>query len=50
MDKVSDKKDLSDSIIGDTAEGALDFVSKDDSVIDELYENLLKDAKGFRDE
>ena len=47
MTKVSEKKSLSDQIIGDTAEGALDFVVREDTVIDELYDDLLKDAEGL---
>ena len=45
ISKVTDKKDLSDQIIGDTAEGALDFVQTDDRVVDMLYQELLEDAK-----
>jgi len=44
LSKVSGKKELSDEILGDTAQGALDFTKHDDQVIDDLYEDLLKDA------
>jgi len=47
INKVSGKKDLSDEVLGDTTEGALDFTEKKDSVVDDLYEDLLKDAKGL---
>lgn len=47
IEKVSDKKNLSDQIIGDTTEGALDFIAHEDTVIDELYDDLLKDAEGL---
>jgi SNF2 family DNA or RNA helicase len=45
MSKVTGKKNLSDEVLGDTAEGALDFTAKEDSVIDELYTDVLEDAK-----
>lgn len=45
INKVSDKKDLSDKILGDTAEGALDFVQHEHRVVDDLYSDLLKDAE-----
>ena len=44
INKVSDKKELSDKIVGDTAVGALDFVRKEDNIIDDLYNDILKDA------
>lgn len=44
MNKISDKKNLSDEIIGDTAEGALNFVKHEEGIIDGLYSDLLKDA------
>ena len=44
ISKVSEKKELSDEVVGDTAEGALDFVQNEDRIIDDLYEDLLKDA------
>jgi superfamily II DNA or RNA helicase len=47
INKVTDKKDLSDQILGDTAEGALDFTSHEDSAVDALYTDLLKDAENF---
>jgi SNF2 family DNA or RNA helicase len=47
MGKVSDKKELSDQILGDTAAGALDFTSNEDKVLDGLYSDLLKDAETF---
>ncbi len=48
ISKVSSKKSLSDQIIGDTAEGALDFAAHESTVINELYEDLLKDAEGIK--
>jgi SNF2 family DNA or RNA helicase len=45
MAKVSDKKDLSDSILGNTAEGALEFTSHEENVVDDLFNDLLKDAE-----
>jgi SNF2 family DNA or RNA helicase len=45
LDKVTDKKDLSDKILGNTSVGALDFTSTEDSIIDELYEEVLKDSE-----
>lgn len=45
MDKVSSKKDLSDAVLGDIAQGALDFTTNEEHVIDSLYEELLKDAE-----
>lgn len=45
ISKVSDKKDISDQVLGDTAQGALDFNSNESNVIDDLYEELLKDAE-----
>lgn len=45
--KVTGKKELSDEVLGDTAKGALDFVAQEDSVVDALYEDLLKDAEGL---
>jgi non-specific serine/threonine protein kinase len=45
ISKVTDKKELSDAVVGDTAVGALDFSSNEDNVIDDLYESLLKDAE-----
>lgn len=47
INKVTEKKDLSDSIVGDTAEGALDFTSYEDSAINDLFDNLLQDAEGY---
>jgi len=47
LNKVSDKKDLSDQILGDTAQGALNFIDHEDSVVDDLYQELLKDAEGL---
>ena len=44
INKVTDKKDLSDQILGDTAEGALDFTSTEANVVDDLYSGLLEDA------
>jgi len=45
MDRVGDKKELSDVVIGDTARGALDFTTTDTDTIDDLYASLLKDAE-----
>jgi SNF2 family DNA or RNA helicase len=47
ISKVTDKKKLSDSIVGDTAEGALDFVEHEESAVNELYDDLLSDAEGY---
>lgn len=47
INRVSEKKDLSDKIIGDTAEGALDFVQYEDRVVDDLYSDILKDAESL---
>lgn len=47
ISKVTDKKDLSDQVVGDTAEGALDFVTSEDRVVDALYDELLEDAEQF---
>jgi SNF2 family DNA or RNA helicase len=44
MSKVSDKKDLSDDILGDTAKGALVFI-EDDDTIDSLFRGILEDAE-----
>lgn len=46
ISKVTDKKVLSDSIVGDTAEGALDFVEHEESTVNKLYDDLLSDAEG----
>jgi SNF2 family DNA or RNA helicase len=45
INKVSEKKDLSTEILGDTSEGALDFTKHDLDVVDDLYDSLLKDFK-----
>lgn len=51
LNKVSTKKNLSDTILGNTAEGALDFTAHEDNIIDDLYEELIKDAgKGWFEE
>lgn len=44
LNKVDAKKDLSDAILGNTAEGALDFTSSEDKIVDDLFEDLKKDA------
>lgn len=44
MNRVSSKKGLSDKIIGDTAVGALDFTQNENSAVNDLFEDLLKDA------
>ena len=48
MNRVTDKKDLSDNVLGSTAEGALDFTSGDDNAVDDLFEGILEDAKEFK--
>jgi hypothetical protein len=45
INKVTDKKELSDQILGDTSVGALDFASKEESVFDDLYSGIIEDAK-----
>jgi len=45
MNRVSGKKDLSDEILGNTAEGALDFTKSEDGVVDDLFRDLMKDAE-----
>jgi SNF2 family DNA or RNA helicase len=47
INRVTDKKDLSDEILGDTAQGALEFTANEDRVVDDLYTELLKDAEGL---
>jgi len=47
INKVTDKKQLSDQILGDTAQGALNFVAHDETVVDDLYQDLLKDAEAL---
>ncbi len=47
LKRVTSKKDLSDSIIGDTAEGALDFTAHEGNSINDLYDDLLHDAEGL---
>ncbi len=42
---VTSKKDLSDEVLGATAEGALDFTDKEESAIDSLFEDLIEDAE-----
>jgi SNF2 family DNA or RNA helicase len=44
LNKVDAKKDLSDAILGNTAVGALDFTGSEDSIIDDLFEDIKKDA------
>lgn len=44
LNRVADKKELSDEVIGDTALGALDFSASEDRIIDSLYNDLLEDA------
>lgn len=46
IDKVTDKKELSDAVVGDTAEGALDF-AEPETVVGGLFDDLLKDAEGI---
>ena len=48
MNKVTDKKNLSDEILGNTAEGALDFTKHEDRVIDDLFNDILEDAKELK--
>jgi SNF2 family DNA or RNA helicase len=45
LSKVSDKKDLSDQILGDTSVGALDFSTNEGNIINDLYAEVLKDAE-----
>lgn len=45
LNKVSSKKNLSDQILGDTAQGALDFSANEDNIIEDLYAELIKDAQ-----
>jgi non-specific serine/threonine protein kinase len=47
INRVTDKKDLSDEILGDTAQGALEFTANENKVVDDLYTELLKDAEGL---
>jgi len=47
MNKVSDKKEISDQVLGDTAQGALDFTTNEDKMVDDLYQDLLKDAEAL---
>lgn len=47
MSRVSEKKNLSDEILGETAEGALEFTRAEDSAIDDLFSSLLKDAESL---
>jgi len=47
INRVTDKKDLSDEVLGDTAQGALEFVAHENRVVDDLYTELLKDAEGI---
>jgi hypothetical protein len=42
---VTQKKDLSDQVIGDTAEGALDFNQNENNIIDSLFNDLLADVE-----
>lgn len=44
LNRVSEKKDLSTEILGDTAEGALNFTAREENAVDDLYDHLLKDA------
>lgn len=45
MNKVSKKKDLSDEILGETAQGALEFTNGESNIVEELFTDLLKDAE-----
>ena len=47
MNRVSNKKDLSDEILGDTAKGALDFTQHDDDAVDSLFSDIMEDAQVF---
>lgn len=47
MNRVSSKKNLSDEILGDTAKGALDFTEREKNVIDDLFYDLMEDAKQY---
>jgi hypothetical protein len=45
LNRVADKKELSDEIVGDTALGALDFTANEEKIIDSLYDDLLEDVE-----
>jgi SNF2 family DNA or RNA helicase len=47
LNRVADKKELSDEVLGDTAMGALDFTEHEERVLDSLYQDLLEDAEGL---
>jgi SNF2 family DNA or RNA helicase len=47
INKVTSKKELSDEVVGVTAQGALDFSYNQDAEIDDLYQDLLKDAEAL---
>lgn len=47
LDRVSDKKELSDEVLGDTSKGALDFTGNEEHVIDSLFSDLMKDAESI---
>lgn len=47
LNRVADKKGLSDEILGDTAKGALDFEQFEDNIIDDLYKDIMDDAKQY---
>ena len=48
LERVSEKKNLSDMVVGDTAKGALDFEAHENDVIEGLYTDLIKDAEDFK--
>ena len=47
MNRVTDKKDLSDEVLGDTAKGALDFTQYDDNAVDSLFSDIMEDAQAL---
>ena len=50
LNKVSGKKELSTEILGDTSKGALDFTGSEDVVVNDLFQDILEDAKGLDDD
>jgi SNF2 family DNA or RNA helicase len=45
LNRVADKKELSDEVLGDTAKGALDFTENEERILDDLYKDILDDAE-----
>jgi len=50
LNKVSDKKELSNEVLGDTSKGALDFTGSEDVVINDLFQEIVEDAKELNDD